>query len=88
MLVNIITVTNKYEKFSDSCIINVKASEVPPTKPETKEIILNKNNTKLNVGDNITIKASGKPTDAEMSEIVWSSSDKKVATCCYSCRLW
>lgn len=75
-----VTVTSEDGNFSDSCIVNVKASEVPPTKPEAKKIILNKNNAKLNVGDNITLKASVKPTDAEMPEIVWSSSDKMVAT--------
>lgn len=75
-----VTVTSEDGNFSDSCIVNVKASEVPPTKPEAKKIILNKNSAKLNVGDKITLKASVKPTDAEMPEIVWSSSDEKVAT--------
>lgn len=75
-----VTVTSEDGNFSDSCIVNVKASEVPPTKPEAKKIILNKNSAKLNVGDKLTLKASVKPSDAEMPEIVWSSSDEKVAT--------
>lgn len=75
-----VTVTSEDGKFSDSCIVNVKASEVPPTKPEATKITLDKDSAKLNVGDKLTLKASVTPSDAAMPEIVWSSSDEKVAT--------
>lgn len=75
-----ITVTSEEGNFSDICVVTVKEDPAPPTKPLAEKITLNKNKAKLNVGDKLTLKATISPAEAEMPELTWTSSNKKVAT--------
>lgn len=67
-----ITVTTEEGGFTDVCHVEVVSM--------IKNITLDKQNVKLNVGESTVISASIDPADATDKTVIWSSSDTKVAT--------
>lgn len=73
-----ITVTSKDGKVSDTCEVTVDEKEVPTV--SVKSVKLDKNKVKLNVSETETLKVKINPSDATNQEVVFTSSDEKIAT--------
>ena len=70
-----ISATSEDGSFSDSCKITVKTDGIKVT-----GISLDKNSAILKKGQNLSLKATITPTDAKNKNVLWESSDNKVAT--------
>ena len=71
--VAVITVTTEEGKFAASCAVTVKNRPVTAVEVSKKEI-------KLYVGSSATLTAKVYPDNATIKDVVWSSSDEKIAT--------